>query len=1001
MPLKKISQSTIDTITARADLLDVAQHFQPELRKKGKDYKGKCPNCSSDSFTVSPGRQIIKCFSCGQGANGSVGYLMKMQGKTFVEAITYLADRYNILIEYDAEATHPDAFKSIEPAAPPQFTEYRSFRDLQLRASGIPEDAQQYHTKKGEVDETLNRFDWGMVDHLGEVKPGYDMLLHYLDLDGNPIMYKMERARNKLVPFIRIRYAVVKKDKDGKEVRYHTPTSGGSHLWIPEYIRSAFRDQVALPVLTFIEGEKKAEALCLAEIPAVGIAGINNFSTQNEMPEEIERLIKSCGVKSVVFFLDADYDDLGRTIPTPADLRPRTFFKAAIKFKQYFEDFGANGYPVELYIAHGINREYKGMDDLLVHLRGDDPAAPLPSLAEDLNKAMFSHEHAGQHIRTYNITTLHPQRIEEIWNIHSVKAFRDHHAARLKEVPEFRLHGVNYNWDKETSTFIVSDKLMSDEKYWRKFTNSRDREEYQFYNTGFYEFLFRRGYGQLEIGNEQYRLVHVERNIVTAVDHVRISRFVIDFTRAIDEPEVLEMIYKGGRMYLGPDRLSNLPLVTPAFFKPQRDRQFMFFTEEYWEITPKGITSHKYTSLHGAVWKDDIIPFAPKLIEHPVTLKISGEEDHPRIDLEAGISEDSDILRYFMATSDILWRTAHDKSDEATLKRVNTQFASMADKIIATGYVLSNYMDPGLLKAIVCMDALESENGRSEGGTGKSIWATMFEHVIPTKVISAKNPRLTEDPHLYEVLDDRTRVVVLDDCRRNLDFESFLSDITRGITSNPKGLKRLFLGPKRMVFTTNHSIRGEDRSYVRRQYILAFSDYFNLERTPYSEFKHAMFAEWDHDQFNWFYNFMAGCLQMYMIHGLKTFAPSAYIERRKLRDFISEPVLEFLETYFHHGSKLINHRHQYQEAIKYYLLDNPNQRPYVTTKYFRERVKAYAKYAGLQYNPAQKGGRIRDGSKNIEFFVLAYADYSPGMHVRGEETPSFADDKSEEDIFKT
>ena len=72
----------------------------------------------------------------------------------------------------------------------------------------------------------------------------------------------------------------------------------------------------------------------------------------------------------------------------------------------------------------------------------------------------------------------------------------------------------------------------------------------------------------------------------------------------------------------------------------------------------------------------------------------------------------------------------------------------MADKLIATGYVLSNYMDPGMLKAVVCMDAVESKNGRSEGGTGKSIWAKMFKHVVPTVTISAKNPRLTEDQHL-------------------------------------------------------------------------------------------------------------------------------------------------------------------------------------------------------------------------------------------------------------
>lgn len=970
---KFISKSTTDEINNKADLREIFQHFHPELKKTGSSYEAKCPNCGSERLSLTESKGIVKCFSCGQGGHNAVGYLMKLRGMGYVEALQWLANRYNIDIAHDETYVHPDHLKNpVAPGTPPS-----AFRDAQLRASGIPDEAQQFKSIVGKDEVTLNRYDHGSIDYKGNITPGYDMLLHYLDLDGNPIMYKHERAK-KEIPYIRVRYQIAVTDKDGKSVKYRTPPGGGNHLWLPEFIRTAFKEGRSLDTLVFIEGEKKADAMCLAGIPAVGIAGIHNFAKENEMPHEIERLIRACAVQSVVFFIDSDFDELGESVPKPADLRPRTFFKAAVKFKKYFDAYRHEGHDISIYLAHGIDRAHKGMDDLLVALRDGSNADKLPDLSDDLKTAMHSHESAGKHIKAYDITYQHNLQLEQIWHLHSVAAFNKHHAERLKQLPEFTVQGIKYQWNKTSNSFEIAQKLLPDERYWKTITNSRTgRTDMEFYYTGINEFLGRRGYGQLEVSDGRYRLIHSESNIVTAVDPQKITRYVYDFTKSIEEPDVLEMLLKGGRQYLGPDRLSSLQYITPDFITPRRDRQYFCFKDKYWEITAKEIKEHTYKSLPGAVWKDDIIDFSPTYIPDFFTVKLPQVDGGP-IDIQSEI-EDSDIFQYFKATSDILWRTASDRSTEAKTKRIETLNAALTDKLIATGYILSNYMDPAVLKAIICMDAVESENGRSEGGTGKSIWATMFEHVVPTRTISAKSPRLTEDAHLYEGVDERTRVIVFDDCRRNLDFESFLSDITRGITVNPKGLSRYFIGPRRMIFTTNHSIRGEDRSYVRRQYIIPFSDFFNSDRTPYDVFKRALFNEWDHTQFNYFYNLMAKCLQLYMQHGLVSFAPSADIQRRKLRDEIGETVLDFLETRFYHGSEYINSRHDIMECIKYYLIDNPSQRNFASKGYMRKKLSLYCRYAGFQFNPGQKGERYRNGSSNIEWFVIADDKWTPGV----------------------
>ena len=91
-----IPRHTIEQILNRADIVEVVSDFVT-LHKRGADYKGLCPfhNEKSPSFSVSPARQMCKCFSCGKGGN-AVHFLMELQGMSFVEAIKHLGQKYGI-----------------------------------------------------------------------------------------------------------------------------------------------------------------------------------------------------------------------------------------------------------------------------------------------------------------------------------------------------------------------------------------------------------------------------------------------------------------------------------------------------------------------------------------------------------------------------------------------------------------------------------------------------------------------------------------------------------------------------------------------------------------------------------------------------------------------------------------------------------------------------------------------------------------------------------------
>jgi len=102
-----IDQLTIDRIIAAADVVDVVKDFV-SLKKRGVNYLGLCPfhNEKTPSFTVSPSKGIYKCFGCGKGGN-VVNFIMDHEQLNYVEALKFLAKKYNIEVE-ERELTPDD-----------------------------------------------------------------------------------------------------------------------------------------------------------------------------------------------------------------------------------------------------------------------------------------------------------------------------------------------------------------------------------------------------------------------------------------------------------------------------------------------------------------------------------------------------------------------------------------------------------------------------------------------------------------------------------------------------------------------------------------------------------------------------------------------------------------------------------------------------------------------------------------------------------------------------
>lgn len=94
-----IAQNTIQQIVSRIDIVEIVGSFV-KLKRRGANYLGLCPfhNERTPSFTVSPSKEIFKCFGCGKSGN-TISFLMEHEKLTYAEALRWLANKYNIEIE--------------------------------------------------------------------------------------------------------------------------------------------------------------------------------------------------------------------------------------------------------------------------------------------------------------------------------------------------------------------------------------------------------------------------------------------------------------------------------------------------------------------------------------------------------------------------------------------------------------------------------------------------------------------------------------------------------------------------------------------------------------------------------------------------------------------------------------------------------------------------------------------------------------------------------------
>ena len=169
-------QDVVAQIKDRLDIVDVVSKHVI-LKKSGGNYWGCCPfhNEKTPSFSVSPAKQICKCFGCGEGGD-VLSFLMKINNQSFAEVVKEQAEILGIELpnNFDKSKDNKDIKEQIYSCMKDAAEFYKKTL-LENKTS----EAYQYLANRGITDENIETY------RLGFAPNAYDALQKFLKVKHN------------------------------------------------------------------------------------------------------------------------------------------------------------------------------------------------------------------------------------------------------------------------------------------------------------------------------------------------------------------------------------------------------------------------------------------------------------------------------------------------------------------------------------------------------------------------------------------------------------------------------------------------------------------------------------------------------------------------------------------------------------------------------------------------------------------------------------------------
>lgn len=364
-----------------------------------------------------------------------------------------------------------------------------------------------------------------------------------------------------------------------------------------------------------------------------------------------------------------------------------------------------------------------------------------------------------------------------------------------------------------------------------------------------------------------YQLIRIEDNFVSDTNMEQVKKFVINYINNIDYDNfdginkviLKEAVLKGADAYFNKSLFEFMPNIELKLLKHTKDSAYFPFLNGIVHVTKDKKELLTYGKLNMHVWKDQVI--------------------QTNFTIDAG--KDYKEFQFYQFINKIC----------------NDDYEREAYAISLIGYLLHTYKDP--TKSFAVILAEETEDESEGGGAGKGIFYKAIGKMINLVSIDGKNFNLDKS-FAFQRVELSTQLIVVEDCRKNVDFEGFYSKITEGVTIEKKNKDEIYLNyeesPK-FGFTTNYTINATGGHGKRRVKVLEFSNFFNHRNTPLDFFSgKALFNDWEHDEWNRFYNYMIDCVQIYLDGGIPALDNSLTINRKNIKLNFGEDFLDFFDS---------------------------------------------------------------------------------------------------------
>ncbi|MGB2983226.1 MAG: DNA primase [Candidatus Bipolaricaulia bacterium] len=154
-------RTDIRAIKERIDVISVISRYV-SLTQAGASHKGRCPFHKDDtpSFVVSGEKGLWHCFGCGEGGD-IVGFLMKIEKISFIEAAKRLADEAGVEFQTSEEDGDREKLRAVMAEAAGHFVD-------NLRNESTGQRARAYFLDRGYGEDAWERYG------LGYALPGWE-----------------------------------------------------------------------------------------------------------------------------------------------------------------------------------------------------------------------------------------------------------------------------------------------------------------------------------------------------------------------------------------------------------------------------------------------------------------------------------------------------------------------------------------------------------------------------------------------------------------------------------------------------------------------------------------------------------------------------------------------------------------------------------------------------------------------------------------------------------